>query len=96
MDSLNEIRYWLCLKNRMQSLDMKYNAFAGARINEKTGKPESLAQCKPGCLFSQRSKSNRLHRQFDFPGNVRFNNFRLVFENDVEGGNSGGRVPKRT
>ena len=95
MDSLNWVQYWLCRGNRVKSLDMKNNAFAGARIDEKTGESKSLAQCKRGCLFSQRSKSNRFYRQLDFPGNTRFKNFRLVLENDIDSGNSGGRVTKR-
>jgi len=40
MDSLNGVRYLLYL---VQSLDMKNNAFAGARIDEETGEPEGLA-----------------------------------------------------
>ena len=41
---------------------MKNNAFAGACIDEKSGKPESFTKGQLGCLFSQRSESNRFDR----------------------------------
>ena len=71
---------------------MKNNAFAGACIDEKPGEPECLAKEQLNGLFSQRSKSNGLHCQLDFSGDTGFNNFRLVFEDDIDSGNSGRRV----
>ena len=62
MDSLNGVQYLLRLIYRVKSLDMKNNAFAGACIDEKSGKPESFTEGQLGCLFSQRSESNRFDR----------------------------------
>ena|GEM_PF-6368592 len=42
MDSLNWIQYLLYRENRVKSLDMKNNAFAGTRIDKKTSEPESF------------------------------------------------------
>jgi hypothetical protein len=75
---------------------MKNNAFAGARIDEKTREPERLAQRKLDGLLSQRSESNCLDRQLDLSADTRFKHFRLVFENEVDGGDSSGCVAQRT
>ena len=92
MDSLNGVQY---LFEIFESLNMKNNALAGARIDEKSREPESFTQGEPDCLFSQRSKGNGFERQFDLSGNTRFKNFRLVFENEIDRGDSSGRVAQR-
>ena len=96
MDSLNGVQNLLCLKDRVKSLKMKNNAFAGACIDEKTGEPERLAQRKLDGLFGQRSKSNRPYRQFDLSVHPGFQHFRRVFENEINGRDSSGRVAQRT
>ena len=75
---------------------MKNNAFAGTCIDEKPGEPKSLPKKQLNGLFSQPSESNSLYCQLDFSGDTGFNNFRLVFENDIDSGNSSRRVAKRT
>ena len=71
MDSLNRVQYLLYLSCRVcltrliclvKSLNMKNNAFTGARIDKKTCKSESFAQNQLNCLLSQRSESNRFNR----------------------------------
>ena len=96
MDSLNGVQNLLCLKDRVKSLKMKNNAFAGTRINQKTGEPERLAQRKLDGLFGQRSKSNCPYRQFDLSVYPSFKHFRRVFENEINGRDSSGRVAQRT
>lgn len=67
MDSLNGVQY---LFENFESLNMKNNALAGARIDEKSREPESFTQGEPDCLFSQRSEGNGPERQLDLSGNT--------------------------
>ena len=96
MDSLNGVQYLLCLKYRVKSLNMKNNAFAGTRIGQETGEPDGFSQRKLEGLFSQRSKGNGPDRQLDLSVHTGFENFRLVFKDEVDGGDSDGRVAQRT
>ncbi len=77
-------------------MKVQNKAFAGARIDQKTGEPEDSAQREPTGLFGQRAKGNCSERQLDLPGDPCLDNFGLVFKNKIGSGNAGGRVAKRT
>jgi hypothetical protein len=77
-------------------MKVQNKAFAGTRIDQKTCEPENSAQREPTGLFGQRAKGDCSDGQLDLPGDPCFNNFRLVFENEIGCWDAGGRVAKRT
>ena len=78
----------------LERLDMKDHVFAVARSREKPAKPPDAADrlpCKPLC---QRSECNCLDRCFDIPVLRRLFLPGLVFEPDINGGQTGWREPQ--
>ena len=73
MDSLKGVQY--LIRNWLKSLDMKHDTFAATGIDQKTGEPEGFTQSEPACLFSQRAKGDRFHRQSDLPGGTCLHHF---------------------
>ena len=77
-------------------MKVQNKAFAGARIDQKTGEPVRSAQREPTGLFGQRAKGDCSERQLDLPGDPCLDNFGLVFEDKIGSWDAGGRVTKRT
>ncbi|QJC56268.1 hypothetical protein HC248_01570 [Polaromonas vacuolata] len=80
----------------LKSLNVKDYAFAGARINKKTGEFEKLSQFENSCLFGENSKSDCSDCQFNLPVNPSFHHFGLMLDNKIEYRDSGWRVTQRT
>ena len=78
----------------LERLDVKYHVFAVARCSKKTAKPPDAADslpCKPLC---QRSERNCLDRRLDITILRRLFLPGLVFEPDINSGQTGWREPQ--
>jgi hypothetical protein len=78
-----------------ESLYVKNDAFAGARIDQKPCEPEDLTQSQLTDLFGHRSKSDGPDGQFDFSGCTGLGDFGLMLEDEIRGWDSSWRVAKR-
>ena len=97
MDSLNGVQYLVSVFEMLiDGLNVKNDAFAGARIDQETGEQKSFSHFKQACCFCPRAEGDCSYCQLDLSAGTAFNHFGLVFEDKVKGGNSSGRVAKRT
>ena len=77
MDSLNGVQYVISLhwQNLIDGLNVKDDAFTGARVDQKTGEQKMFAQFEFAACFSQRTECNRPNCELDLSVDTTFNNF---------------------